>query len=382
MILQKDQTGSTRSNKSPIYSIFPLIFFFILCFNFSVAFAKDTTVSIMSYNVENLFDATDDGAKQMDPAYLPLSIKKKWKTDQCATKVGFYHEMCVKLDWTPQKYEDKLKKIAQVLLDYENGGADIIVLQELENRRVLTDLWQKHLMWKGYKKPIHFESPSSRGIDVGMMSRFSLAETPKVHGVSLGEGERPTRDVIEATFQVRKNFKLRVTANHWPSQANSTQMRLRAASVVKNLARQAIRDRVPFIATGDFNTLLEETPNPIQGNIADNFVQNKARPLVDIQDYIGLAGQFPGGSHFYRGAWDMLDRFLASKDLFNRYSKFRIDLRSYEIFAPRYLLIDEYLADPKTGKIRLFTFPQRYDFFTGEGYSDHLPVVMKLTIQN
>ena len=80
----------------------------------------------MAYNVENLFDATDDGAKQEDPAYLPLSIKEQWAENKCLGRSGFYRTLCEQLDWTQEKYEAKLQKIAKVLLDYNWGGADVI----------------------------------------------------------------------------------------------------------------------------------------------------------------------------------------------------------------------------------------------------------------
>ena len=67
-------------------------------------------ISIMAYNVENLFDATDDGAKQEDPAYLPLSIKEQWAENKCLGRSGFYRTLCEQLDWTQEKYEAKLQK--------------------------------------------------------------------------------------------------------------------------------------------------------------------------------------------------------------------------------------------------------------------------------
>ncbi|MBI3018029.1 MAG: hypothetical protein HYY62_08610, partial [Deltaproteobacteria bacterium] len=128
---------------------------------------EKSEISIMAYNVENLFDATDDGVNQEDPAYLPLEVKKSWTVNKCLSRVGFYRTLCDTLDWTQEKYEAKLQKIAKVLLDYNSGGADVISFEELENRRVITDLWTKYLKSRGYQTLVHFESPSARGIDVG-----------------------------------------------------------------------------------------------------------------------------------------------------------------------------------------------------------------------
>ncbi len=327
----------------------------------------------MAYNVENLFDATDDGANQEDPAYLPLEVKKRWTINKCLGRVGFYLTLCEELDWTQEKYEAKLQKIAKVLLNYNSGGADVISFEELENRRVISDLWTKYLKPKGYRTLVHFESSSSRGIDVGIVSRLTLIEA-KVYPVDV-PSSHPTRDIVETRLQLESGKELRVAANHWPSQKNSNEDRLKAAEVLKTLARKARSQGAYFVAMGDFNTIPEEVPNPIEDNVADNVLRNQIRPLVDIQNYLGLEW----GSYFYKGKWQPLDRFLVSKNLFGNRSPVKVDLKSFSIFAPAYLLKKKSILDPQTGKTTEYVVPFRYDPMTGEGYSDHLPIVLKIT---
>jgi len=339
-------------------------------------------VSLMAYNVLNLFDATDDGDAQGDPTFLPFSVKKGWGVNKCLWKQGFRRTLCEDLDWTQDKYEERLRRVANVLIDYD-GGADIVVLEELENRRVIYDLWDRHLRWKGYRKPIHFESPSNRGIDVGMVSRFPLKELPIAHTVDLsGIDPSPTRDVIEATFQVARKHFLKVAANHWPSLDHVVQARLRAAEVTKKIALKAQREGIPFVAMGDFNTLPREVPNPIEKNISDDQWSDSKRPLVDIPHYVGHYPNSPGeGSHFYKGDWSPLDRILVSKDFFHKGAPFRVDVDTFGVFAPSYLLKQETSVDPVTGESKTYSIPHRYDFLTDEGYSDHLPVVLKVVIR-
>ena len=43
-------------------------------FNFSSVTVSDAAITVMSYNVENLFDSLDDPGKD-DKAYLPYSLK-------------------------------------------------------------------------------------------------------------------------------------------------------------------------------------------------------------------------------------------------------------------------------------------------------------------
>ncbi|MBI4041358.1 MAG: endonuclease/exonuclease/phosphatase family protein [Deltaproteobacteria bacterium] len=340
-------------------------------------------ISMMAYNVENLFDAVDDGEDQLEVTFLPLAEKQRRGKKLCASKAGFFRILCQKLDWTDAKYQVKLKKISEVLLDYE-GGADIIVFEELENRRVLEDLWVKYLIQHGYRVPIHFESPDSRGIDVGMISRFPLTEDPIAHPVYLGMGNQTgTRDILEATFDIGTGQRLRVAANHWPSQANSTKARMKAANVVKTISKKAAKDGVSFIAAGDFNTILAENPNPIQDNIADNDLDRMSRSIVDLHCFLEEKGTPISGTHFYKGhmSWDALDRILVSKDLF-RSQKTQVDLETFEVFAPDYLLVRETLRDPRTNQLREYTIPYRYDFFNDQGYSDHLPLVLKLNLSS
>lgn len=349
----------------------------------SPLFAREQNyVSFMAYNVLNLFDATDDGDVQGDPTFLPFSVKKRWSQNKCLWKQGFRRTLCEELDWTQDKYEERLRRVAKVLIDYE-GGADIIALEELENRRVIDDLWNRHLRWKGYRKPIHFESPSNRGIDVAIVSRFALEGMPQAHAVDLsGIDPNPTRDIIEATFRVTQKHLLRVAANHWPSLAHPVQARLRAAEVAKKIALKAQREGIPFVAMGDFNTLPSEAPNPIEKNISDDRWTDTNRPLVDIPHYVGHYPNSPGeGSHFYKGDWSPLDRILVSKDFFHKEAPFRVDVDTFGAFAPSYLLKQETSVDPVTGELKTYAIPHRYNFLTDEGYSDHLPVVLKIIVR-
>jgi len=399
---------SLHNDHSPL-QILTLSYFLILLLFMSIpktALSASSNISVMAYNVENLFDATDDGVWQGDATYLPMRLKKRWKVNKCASKEGYRRYLCDTLDWHQGKYETRLARVARVLLGYDRGGADIIVLSELENKNVIVDLWKKHLRKRGYLYPIHFESPSRRGIDVGIMSRYPLAQRAIPHYVDLKPVDpTPTRFIVEATFRIENDLKLRVTANHWPSLAHDVMTRVKAASIVKKIAVRSRREGIPFIAIGDFNTLPSEVPNPIENNLADNNLRTVRRPMVDMQDYLGGYPNFDhDGSHFYKGVWSPLDRILVSKDLFRKKKgrsktlfyrrdqqvyrdasgssqmQLRINLRSFGVYAPSYLLTEDYIEDPETGDEVLAKFPLRMNFLSMRGYSDHLPVVVKLII--
>ncbi|MBI2027418.1 MAG: endonuclease/exonuclease/phosphatase family protein [Deltaproteobacteria bacterium] len=353
----------------------PIIFTVFLVYSNS---SSDRTVGLMEYNVENLFDATDDGPEQKDVAFLPASIKtKQWKNEHCKGQQGFFYELCANLDWTQDKYEKKLSHIAQVILGHDQEyGADIIVLEELENKRVMEDLWQLFLKDKGYLEPIHSESPGFRGIDVGIISRFPLSSPAIVHPVLLNDQGAYSRDVLEARFKVSPDIELRVAANHWPSPASKTSARLKAAAVLRKAIDQASLDGAYFVAMGDFNTLSEERPNPISDYLADSNMKDMSTyPMVDMHLLIAQILHFMKGTHYYRGTWDHLDRVLLSKNFFQKDSLLQPIIDSFTILHKDFLLMDAH-DGRATEKI-----PYRYDFFRAEGYSDHLPIALQLLLK-
>lgn len=336
------------------------------------------SVMLMAYNVENLFDATDDGEKQEDVTYLPLAIKKTWVIDYCKGRSSFYYRECRTLDWTQSKYEEKLKKIATVILSQNSqNGPDVVVFEELENYNVLKDLWEKHLKIKGYNEPIHYESPSTRGIDVGIMSKFKLIKSIR-HPVDVTQiGDVPTRDIIEARLEVGDSQELRVAANHWPSLGNSHpgESRFIAAQVLMDIAIEAKKDGVPLVAMGDFNTLDKTTPNPISDFLSDNRLDDTTRPFIDAHTYLPKYKSFPAGTHYYQGEWSHLDRILLSKNLFLGTTPFQADPRSFRIVDKKYLFKEISQKGKPSYKI-----PDRFNFNTAEGYSDHLPIVINLNL--
>ncbi|MBI2609089.1 MAG: endonuclease/exonuclease/phosphatase family protein [Deltaproteobacteria bacterium] len=359
--------------------VFALPVLILLSLSISVESKGKRSITLMAYNVENLFDATHDGEDQKDLAFLPMSEKRKWSKDECAAQRGFYNYLCTNLDWTQEKYEFKLAQIAQVILDYnQSSGADIVMLEELENKRVVKDLWELHLADHGYLEPIHFDSPGFRGLDVAIMSKFPVTLALS-HTVDLSDMNKSTRDILEARFLIDNKYELRVAANHWPSLASPQKTRFKAAEVIKKIAKEAEVAGVPFIAMGDFNTLDLDTPNPIFGNIADTDPKNNNVPLVDIHRFLKNLLTFPGGTHYYKGKWNHLDRVLVSKDLFLKESPLQINPFSFKILDRKYLFkeVQENLKGSKKTKI-----PFRYDFFNDEGFSDHLPITIKLIVDN
>ncbi len=319
-------------------------------------------LTVMAYNVENLFDAVND-MDQKDETFLPLSVKDLTKCD--GLEIPYYQHMCKTLDWTDWKYGQKLKNIASVVTQYDGGqGPDILALEELENRTVIQDLFEQHLRIFGYRNVVHFESPDPRGMDVGLVSKFPLARSATPHAVDLnGDGIGDSRDVLEVPLQIGAHV-LTVLVNHWPSQNKPTEARMKAASVVSKIVSEVLARGEAVLVMGDFNVPDSETPNPILGNIASSEVSSF--PLVDLQPFFSSA-TYPGTEYYAaHKEWSRFDRILASKNLMNGEYPIQVQSDGFEIFAP------EEIRKPVTN------FPIRFDFYRATGYSDHFPVAAQL----
>ena len=115
---------------------------FVLLFFFIVPIYSDSDFSVMTLNVNNLFDELDDPKKD-DKAYLPIELKKSKKhIDSCMKiRVNSWKNECLNLDWDKDTKNAKLNNIARDIVAYDSDGPDIIALQEVENENILIQLF-------------------------------------------------------------------------------------------------------------------------------------------------------------------------------------------------------------------------------------------------
>ena len=143
------------------------------------------SVSIMTFNVENLFDNVDDPGKN-DLTYFPLSEKQsdEHKAVCDEIEVDHWRDQCLNWDWSDDIIEHKLEVVASVILQVNDGrGADIVALQEVENLGILERLRNEHLADAGYDPAILIEGDDLRGVDVAFLTRLPLAEPPTLHRI-------------------------------------------------------------------------------------------------------------------------------------------------------------------------------------------------------
>ena len=192
-----------------------------------------TTVTVMTFNVENLFDNIDDPEKD-DKAYLPLAAKQSAAHKRACNEIEVqrWRDECLNLDWNDDILDYKMTVIAATILQVNNGrGADIIALQEIENLAVLEQLRTGYLASAGYLPAILIEGTDARGIDVALLSRLPLAQPPRLHPLELRdfpERERDTRGVLQADFQLPDGSILTGFSVHFPAPFHPTPMRVAA----------------------------------------------------------------------------------------------------------------------------------------------------------
>ena len=263
-------------------------------------------VTIMTFNVENLFDNVDDPYKD-DKSYLPLDAKQSAEhVAACETiEVERWQDECLNLDWNDDVIEHKLGVLASTIKQVNDGkGADIIALQEVENFAILERLRNEFLADSDYLPAILIEGTDNRGIDVAFLTRLPLAGPATLHPLPADEFPQragDTRGVLEATFELPDGSLLTGFAVHFPAPFHPTEMRVLAYNHLNQLRASLPPDRHVF-AAGDFNTTSTENA---EQDMLDRFV----RPYWTVAHE--LCDDCPGTAYYARDAtWSFLDMIL------------------------------------------------------------------------
>ncbi len=263
-------------------------------------------LSIMTFNVQNLFDTVDDPGKD-DKAYLPIEQKQspRHRAACRAIEVESWRAECLDLDWDDALLAGKLRAIAATIRQVE-GGPDIIAFQEVEHAALLERLRADYLSDLGYRPAILIEGSDLRGIDAGFLSKLPLAADPVLHPLSFPdypEREGDTRGVLEVTFRLPDGTLLTGFAVHFPAPFHPTPMRERAYSRL-NALRDALPAERPVFAAGDFNTTASEARDT---GILERYV----RPHWAIVHETDCRGDCRGTYYYARDAqWSFLDMIL------------------------------------------------------------------------
>jgi endonuclease/exonuclease/phosphatase family metal-dependent hydrolase len=323
----------------------------------------------MSYNVDNLFDARDSGNEY--PEYSVAAGR-----------------------WDEARYKARLGLVAEVLraASPQEKGPDIACLMEVENRAVLEELRTGALASSGYREAILVPAPG-QAANCGILSRFP-ATGLAVH--RLVAGKREGRHILEVRLDVRGR-PLTLFVCHWKSKlegaaATEGERRAAAALVAGRVAALLAGDpRSEFLVCGDFNegpdefdlggrayaTALLPAGEVEAANALGDFDAGRRLLVASAQEGAGTAaGGSPalwspwpsvgGWSFAFGGRQERIDGFLLPPGLLDG------EGLSYEAFR---VLDEAFLLGPDG-------LPRAYDPRKGSGHSDHLPILLTLSLRS
>ena len=247
---------------------------------FAVSFAFGTELKIASYNVENLFDGANNGNEYDD--YKICKIK----TASCTST------------WDEAKYDKKLKQTAQIIKEL---NADIIALQEIENKAVLKEL----ASLSGYEF-YEFSADKNSPVGVGFLSKIKPWNKKTYRAKEI-----KTRDILRLDFEF-DGVEVALFTTHFLSARNSFLDRRKNAIFLG----ESVKGAKNAVILGDFNT--------------DYGKGSLLREIIDMQNYTDLWDfiWFKKSSHITGRA---LDHILLSSELFG-FARLGYKKDSFKVF--------------------------------------------------
>ena len=330
----------TRHNWDVYIKSFVCLSFIIYYSSFIPVRAQSLT--FVELNCENLFDYRHDEGKD-DTEYLPEATRH----------------------WTKKRYWRKLNNIAQEILSCsEDGIPDLIALCEVENDSALHDLTKRSLLRNAGYEYLMTSSPDFRGIDVALLySPFSFAPIRSCPiRVTPIEGMRPTRDLLYVCGETSSGDTLHVFVAHLPSRFGGERYsRPFRQTAAERLCQSidsiyAISPEAKLLIAGDFN---DGPDGPVLQQICQHGLYNLTKDAHGANDV--------KGTYRYKGEWESIDHILGSPHIYNK-------VETARIHSPKFLLEDERIYGGF--KPRRTYNGMRYQ----PGYSDHLPLVVRLLL--
>ncbi|MEN6491418.1 MAG: endonuclease/exonuclease/phosphatase family protein [Rectinema sp.] len=202
-------------------------------------------IHIVSYNVHNLFDAEESGREY--PEFKPSKGK-----------------------WTRELYAKRLANVVEAVLsvsETEGAGSrraaapDILCVQEIENEKVLADLAEH--FGRGVYRYWAISGPDESIIHTGILSRFPIVAM-RTHSVMDAWGFGPLRDILEVELELGSAERIVMFVCHWKSKLEGEKEtesgRRAAAALLAQRIRglQTEKPSLPIVVCGDFNESPDE----------------------------------------------------------------------------------------------------------------------------
>ena len=319
-----------------------------LLFLFSISLYS-TELKIASYNVENLFDMVKNGTEY--DAYKPN-----------------------KHNWTRANLKKKLLNISEIICDI---NADIIGLQEIENRNVLK-LLQKSLRSAGcHYKYLAITHKKKSAIQVALFSKLPISNIKEI----VVNKKLKYRNILEVKYIIDKR-PLFIYVNHWSSKHSAESKRMLSAKVLRKRLERLPKG-TDYILLGDFNSNYNEYRhmkvqhndthgktgiNHILKTVVNNRLVHKKDMVKSISLHYNLWLELPSfqrWSHNFYGSKQGLDAIILPYSMFDGKGLDYLN-ETFHVLKPSYLF-------HKKGYI--YRWQYKRERHMGKGYSDHLPIV-------
>jgi endonuclease/exonuclease/phosphatase family metal-dependent hydrolase len=339
------------------FSLFIVILFFLLS---PGIYAQNNSgeYNILFYNVENLFDTVDD----------------KETLDEEFTPAGSRH-------WTNKRFNRKILNLSKVLLNATGWSPpDIIGLCEVENRYVLEKLLMNTPLRSFSYSMIHKNSPDDRGIDVALLYNTKVFYPLKYQYYPLLNNEDSvirTREILYVKGIMDKVDTIHIFVNHWPSRYSGLlESRPRRILAAKTLRCEIDRlfdgyDDPKILVLGDFNDQPWDESLSSFLKTADFSGEPKAKCLYNLSYSWNKGGE---GTLKYQGQWLVFDQIIISGALIEAKKGLFAEPGFESIIKLPFLLE----SDTKYGGLRLKRTYTGYKY--AGGFSDHLPVILRLKL--
>lgn len=317
----------------------------------------EKTLTVATYNVENLFDLEKSGYEYEE--YIPNSSS----------------------EWNQKNYKIKLGNIARVIKDV---NADIIALQEVESLKALLDLRftlkQEGLYYQHYA----IADKKNTTVKVALLSRLPFVYSKELSVTQSSE----YRNILEAKFKI-ENEELYIFINHWKSKSGPESKRVVSAKALKQRVKEIGYDK-NIVILGDFNSDYEEYIkfkrkrklndtegitgiNHILGTINQrNYVKYLNHTKKSFYNLWYDAQPQNRYSYIYKGKKEVLDNILVSQELLND--------KGISYISPSIGSFSKDYMYKKEKPYRWEISRERIRKHKGKGYSDHLPVIAKFSI--
>ncbi|QEJ98247.1 endonuclease [Treponema phagedenis] len=325
-----------------------LFFIPISCIGCSTVFGFSSwespkTLSLVSYNTQTFFDAIEDGQEFN----------------------GFKGS---KSRWSPERYKVRLNRLREALMIATealtgdiNSLPDILILQEIEGERVINDFCRQLSRKENYNYAVITPIEKNAAFTTALLSKLPILDVfiHRLHTEK--ESVRPLCEVWINIGSEEYPEPLVVFSTHWKSKLGKNTAEIRRMQEKQVFQKiQELKKTNPdihYVICGDFNQPLEEFDLLTELPNSWNRCEYLRALSVNAQ---------PGGSFCYKGNWQAIDHIFYSENLSDNKG---LDIEHFAVIAIPPLITS-------AGK------PNAYSVFSGKGYSDHLPIGVRLKKYN